>query len=154
MQNKLKTKTQNVSVNFEYEITNIDNNTVTLTSIASDETIVLSKFQIDKHFIFSYCRTCHSFQGSSIDGEICIFDHDFFFVSRKWIYTAVTRATELKNVFFYGGKTDTYDETKLNTDLDTKLDNYKKQDKTAGRTISKNHITKELLKSQCWKTLL
>ena len=54
---------------------------------------------INKHFIHSYCRTCHSFQGSSIDGKITIFDWMFFFVNRKWIYTAVARATELKNVF-------------------------------------------------------
>jgi ATP-dependent exoDNAse (exonuclease V) alpha subunit len=57
-----------------------------------------------KHFIHSYCRTCHSFQGSSINRTITVFDWRFFFVNRKWIYTAVTRAMELNGVFFFGLK--------------------------------------------------
>ena len=81
-----------------------------LNEFTKDESIVLKdlhgthSFELDrdvikKHFIHSYCRTCHSFQGSSIDEKITIFDWKFFFVNRKWIYTAVTRATELKKRF-------------------------------------------------------
>ena len=49
-----------------------------------------------------------------------------FFVNRKWIYTSVTRATELNNVYFYGGKSEKYDDTLLNRYLDSKIENYKK----------------------------
>ncbi len=34
----------------------------------------------------------------------------FFFVNRKRIYTAVTRATELKNVAFLDGSTEEFEE--------------------------------------------
>ena len=30
---------------------------------------------IKKNFVHNYCRTCHSFQGSTIDEAITIFDH-------------------------------------------------------------------------------
>ena len=64
---------------------------------------------IKKNFVHNYCRTCHSFQGSSIDEAITIFDHKFAYVNRKWLYTAITRATKLKQVYFYD-----YDESKEN----------------------------------------
>ena len=62
-----------------------------------------AKELIDKDFIPSYRRTCHSFQGSSIDDGITIFDSDIFFVSRKWVWTVVTRATDLTKVRFFTG---------------------------------------------------
>ncbi|MFM7990157.1 MAG: C-terminal helicase domain-containing protein, partial [Candidatus Fonsibacter sp.] len=49
----------------------------------------------------NYCRTCHSFQGSTIDEAITIFDHKIAYVSRKWLYTAVTRATNPQHVYIY-----------------------------------------------------
>ena len=55
---------------------------------------------IKQNFVHNYCRTCHSFQGSTIDEAITIYDHKFAYVSRKWLYTAVTRATNLKHVYF------------------------------------------------------
>ena len=62
---------------------------------------------IKKHFVHNNCRTGHSFQGGSIDEAITIFDHKFTYVNRKWLYTAITRATDLKQVYFYD-----YDESK------------------------------------------
>ena len=64
---------------------------------------------IKKNFVHNYCRTCHSFQGSSIDEAITVFDHKLTYVTRRWLYTAVTRATHLKQVYFYD-----YDESKDN----------------------------------------
>ena len=106
---------------------------------------------IKKHFIHSYCRTCHSFQGSSIDDKITIFDWRFFFVNRKWIYTAVTRATELKNDFFFSGATAEYDETVLDNYLVKKVETYKKQDLQHGRPLTDNFVTPAWLKAQFGK---
>ena len=64
---------------------------------------------IKNNFVNNYCRTCHSFQGSTIEEAITIFDHRFAHVTRQWLYTAVARATDLKKVFFYE-----YDESKEN----------------------------------------
>ncbi|MFM7977975.1 MAG: C-terminal helicase domain-containing protein [Candidatus Fonsibacter sp.] len=65
------------------------------------------------NFIHGYFRTCHSLQGSSI----IVFDWDLHYTSRKWIYTAVTRATELNNVYFYNGKSQVLNKNILDTYL-------------------------------------
>jgi ABC-type transport system involved in Fe-S cluster assembly fused permease/ATPase subunit len=90
---------------------------------------------IKKNFVHNYCRTCHSFQGSTIEEAITIFDHKFAYVTRKWLYTAVTRATDLKKVFFYE-----YDESKENEKemiqyFTRKVEKYRQQDKKANRPI-------------------
>ena len=64
---------------------------------------------IKKNFVHNYYKTCHSFQESSIDEAIAIFDHKLAYVTRKWLYTATTKATDLKQVYFYD-----YDESKDN----------------------------------------
>ena len=40
---------------------------------------------IKKNFVHNYCKTCHSFQGSTIFEAITIFDHKFAYVSREWL---------------------------------------------------------------------
>ena len=56
---------------------------------------------VQKNFTHNYCRTCHSFQGSTIDDAITIFDWWFVHVDRSWIYTAITRSTDLRQVYLY-----------------------------------------------------
>ena len=56
---------------------------------------------IKNNFVHNYCRTCHSFQGSTVEETITIFDHKLAYATRKWLYTAVTRATDLNKVFIY-----------------------------------------------------
>ncbi|MFM7979310.1 MAG: hypothetical protein ACKPKO_08345, partial [Candidatus Fonsibacter sp.] len=46
---------------------------------------------IKNNFVHNSCKTCHSFQGNTIEDAATIFDHAY--VSRKWLYTAVTKAT-------------------------------------------------------------
>ena len=139
-------------VNFEFAIVASDENTVTLKDESLNETVTIKKSTVQKNFVYSYCRTCHSFQGSSIDDKITIFDWRFKFVNRKWLYTAVTRATELKNVFFHSGKGQDYDDKVLNKYLDFKVQHYKRQDKDARRKISAtNFITVQWLKDQFGK---
>ena len=127
---KLKKFTFNV--NYEYAITSLTSTTLTL-----DDTHVVPLAAVAKCFAHNYCRTCHSFQGSSIDGEITIFDWQFPRVDRKWIYTSVTRATELKNVAFYQRDDVTADREYYYLDryLKKKIDGYKQQDTKAGRRV-------------------
>ena len=68
-------------------------------TLSSDMALPVSL--IKKNFVHYYCRTCHSLQGSTIEEAIPIFDHRFAYASRKWLYTAVTKATDPKQVFFY-----------------------------------------------------
>ena len=51
--------------------------------------------------MFNYCATCHSSQGASINGKICIFDYPDKLVNWRWLWTAITRATQIENVYFH-----------------------------------------------------
>ena len=79
-------------------------------------------------------------QGSSIDEAITIFDWNRFFVDRTWIYTAITRATDFKNVAFYKGQKDDYDARVLRRYLGFKIESYKEQDIKAGRSIDDDNF--------------
>jgi 5-methylcytosine-specific restriction endonuclease McrA len=72
------------------------------------------------------------------------------------LYTAVTRATELKNVMFYSGQTANHtmqDERILDKYLLSKVAHYRKQDRDAGRKIRQEScLTPEWLKAQYGKS--
>ena len=87
-----KVKKQVFNVNYECEITTAVEGEMTTLSNAMTLPISLIK----KNFVHNYCRTCHSFQGCTIEDAITIFDHKFAYATRKWLYTAVARATDLK----------------------------------------------------------
>ena len=77
------------NVIYEYMIMRIEEGSITL---SYDENIHLNipiQMVMD-NCIRNYCKTCHSFQGSSIDGHMMIFDEKFKHVDMKWIYTACT----------------------------------------------------------------
>ncbi len=147
----LKTAGVKCSVNFEYRVKAVKSDTISIKDESGNHTFELKKDLIKKHFIHSYCRTCHSFQGSSIEGKITIFDWRFFFVNRKWVYTAVTRATELKNVVFFNGSSDELDEVALDRYLAKKVENYRKQDLNHKRAVTENFVTPSWLKDQFGK---
>ena len=147
----LKGKFGKCSVNFEYVVKFTKDESIVLKDLHGTHSFELDRDVIKKHFIHSYCRTCHSFQGSSIDEKITIFDWKFFFVNRKWIYTAVTRATELKNVFFFAGPSEEHDETVLDKYLAKKVENYKKQDLQHNRPLTEDFVTPAWLKAQFGK---
>ena len=86
------------NVNYEYEIVKCYDNSIRIKDNGTGEEFNVLRKLIDNNFIFSYCGTCHSLQGSSIDKEITIFEWSFKHVSRNWLYTAITRATHLNNV--------------------------------------------------------
>jgi hypothetical protein len=148
----VKVKKTRLHVNYEYEIDEINGDEITIYD-GQDTAVTVDKDLLNKHFIHAYCRTCHSYQGSSIDDKITIFDWRFKHVNRKWLYTSVTRATELKNVSFYVGKLvkDDDDEELLKRYLEMKIANYIAQDLQHGRTITDSYVTTDWLKQQFGK---
>ena len=63
----------------------------------------LSWAQLRDHFVYALAHTCHSLQGMSAADGITIFDIDFWYVTREWFYTALTRATSLEDVYYWWG---------------------------------------------------
>ncbi len=97
--------------------------------------LVVSIETVRKKFIHNYCRTCHSLQGSSIKKSITIFDWNLWCSTREWLYTAITRATDFKNVSFYDGGSEDITEQLLERYLQQKLCKYRKQDRDGGRAL-------------------
>jgi hypothetical protein len=106
-------------------------------------------------FMHNYCRTGDSIQGITIDNDNCnitIYDWGFYYVTREWIWTALTRSTNLNNVYFHKGNLEEFDHNRLRTYLKKKIDGYVEQDKNANREISKdNYITVDWLSNAIGK---
>lgn len=141
-------KEDTMYVNYEYEITDVKDKALILQVIASDKKY--ENTDARRKFIFSYCSTCHSAQGQTLDECIAIYDWKFVFISSCWLWTAVTRATSLDNVYFYK-----YTEGEFNTDLiksyfKRKVESYKEQDvfrtnDKIPKDIIKKYVTAEWL---------
>ena len=82
-------------MNYEYNITGLDGDMVT-----QSNAITLPMRLNKKNYVHNYFRNCHSFQCNTIKEAIAIFDHEFADAIRKWLYTAVARATDLKNMCY------------------------------------------------------
>ena len=90
------------NVKFEYEIVAVCDDFLMLKDIKSGKVQGLNKDKARSSFIFASCFTCHSAQGSSIDGDITMFDYNHFLVTnhREFLWTAITRARDLSRVKF------------------------------------------------------
>ena len=68
--------------------------------ITLNNAMTLTNRLIKKHFVHNYCRNCHSFQGSNSNETITVFDPKLAYVTRKRRYTVITRATDLKQLYY------------------------------------------------------
>lgn len=143
-----KMKDIRFNVNYEYEIVKCYEKSICIKDNNTKEEFNVLRKLIENNFIFSYCGTCHSLQGSSIDKEITIFEWNFKHVSRNWLYTAVTRATHLKNVKFFINNSSENNDDIINQYFEHKIEGYVKQDDTADRIIENNYVNVEWL-SKC-----
>ena len=96
---------------------------------------------LKKHFKLPYCSTVHSVQGLSIDEEICIFDCNTPYVDKYFIWTAITRARDLKNVTYFhhsDNEIKRLEESRKLQYLKLKINYYKIQDMDAKRDITRD----------------
>ena len=125
------------NVNYRYRIKELKP-TVILENVKSKECYMTDLTTLDKHFRYNYCTTCHSAQGSSIDGKIIIHEWDKEnIVTREWLWCALTRSTDFNKVRFFKGecyKNELNEET-LAKYIETKIKNYQIKDENADRDI-------------------
>ena len=99
-------KQPRIHVNLRYRITSIVQDElgaqITLQNIANEEDeFMLFEPIVDANFIYSYCATCHSSQGASVKGSITIHEYDLPIASREWLWCAITRCVDFRQVKFY-----------------------------------------------------
>lgn len=133
-----KNKNVRLYVNYTYKIESIGEKFF----IIHDE-IENQKFTLDIKlldiFKLPYAGTCHSVQGLSIDEGITIFDVNTPHVDKYYIWTALTRSTDLNNVYIFVHSNDelqALNKSKIKLYWINKIENYKKQDKNANRIFN------------------
>ena len=89
-------------------------------------------------FAYNYAHTCHSLQGMSVAEGISLHDLIFYFVTREWFYTALTRSRDLDKIYYWDPSVVLHDlqvvkEGELEIKMERKLAGYKAQDAKAGR---------------------
>ena len=101
----IKKKGYSLKTNYTYEIKEINDDDIFLISDGESDITLDRKMIQSTYFRLSYARTCWSYQGLTENESITIFDLNSFMVDTDWIYTAITRCTDLNNISIYLGKT-------------------------------------------------
>ena len=92
----------------------------------------------------------YSIQGKSIKENVIIHQIDHGYATKKWLYVAISRATDLNNIYIYRGKNELINEESIKSYFTKKLEGYMRQDLDKGRRIDKSkYITVEWLKENC-----
>ena len=123
-------------VNYTYEIIKVSKKEFIIQDVCDMEEFKIPIELISKHFRLAYASTCHSFQGLSVDGPITVFDTNTCRTNRKWLWTAITRSTDLSQIQIYQhSDKECYrlKESMIFQKLRMKVSSYKSQDKKAGR---------------------
>ena len=132
-----------LNVNIRWKIISVEDENLVIQNIKDPkDTRKLYKTIIAKHFIYSYCATCHSVQGTSIKDSITIHEWDkTYLVSKEWLWCSLTRARDLNKVYFF--KNPEYDkfmnEELIRNYFQNKINGYKIQDRKAEREIDEEN---------------
>ena len=95
------------------------------------------------HFAYVGSITGHSLQGQSVDAALVLFDTECAHMSRRWLWTALTRARSLDSVFVYRGPPLALTDAQLLKRFATMVARYRQQDARAGRPNDGEYITPE-----------
>ena len=129
--------TSKFNVNLKFRITEINKTMVTLENVATGLQQEINLKKLRQNFIYASCYTCHSKQGCSIDGDVIVYDWMYNYVSKEWLYTAITRAKDLNKIRFYKHEiTRDIKHSEIEKYFNQKVKQYKSQDIEAGRPIN------------------
>ena len=89
-------------VNYEYTVTGVWRQARKVKLLCEEEgrTHTVPLEHVESHMHWAYTRTCHSLQGSGVEGSILLHDLDSRFMSKEFIYTAITRATKFDQIYY------------------------------------------------------
>ena len=134
-------KNPRISMNIRYSITKIEGGILTLQILSIEkDNFTMNEAQVDEIFIYSHCATCHSSQGASIKETLTIHEWDLSYVSREWLYTALTRCTDFRKVKFYQKNDEEMEMNMYKRYFQNKIDGYKQQDRKDQLEIKENNF--------------
>ena len=142
-----KSKKGRLYVNYTYILKDINpkDSSITIEEPVDGIEMTLDLKLLKDMFKLPYCSTCHSLQGLTKDENVTIFDCNTPYVGKKYIWTAITRARELKNVIIFEHsekEIQNLTESRKKQYFTLKIENYKRQDLEAHRLIDKaNYVT-------------
>ena len=140
----LKNK-QKLNTNYIYKVLKIEKHNFTIINEIDNITLIVPVSVINSHFKYPYSCTIDSIQGKSISTDLTIFDADLSYMSRRRLYTAITRARSLDKVTFFissDDKRNQFRDFRYVQYFKFKIDNYKNQDKLKNRVYDeKDYIT-------------
>jgi len=87
-------------VNYEYEVVEVNDQDIMLECICSHALLTCSKYHVYSSMHWAWTRTCHSLQGSSVEGTLIMFDLAKRHISPEFVYVAMTRARDLNQIYF------------------------------------------------------
>ena len=89
-------------VNYEYLVNRVNrkSGTVDLQCVDEGTIITTTKNHVSENMHWSYTRTCHSLQGTSVEGNIILHDLWSNFMTKEYLYTAITRARRIDSVYY------------------------------------------------------
>jgi hypothetical protein len=111
---------------------------VTLHDDVENEYYTIPKTLMENNFTLSYCRTIDSSQGRSITDKFTIFDIGSDYITKQHLWTAITRATKLSNIYIFIHSNEEIKNmraTRMFIYFVEKIRGYKYQDKIANRVI-------------------
>ena len=114
----------------------------TLMNIVDDSVVSVTEHALYRFFEPEGAVTCHSVQGSTIEGRIVIAEYDSIMANDpRWFWTAMTRAEELASVVLLRG-VDALDRKSIMKNIERKIVGYKAQDAKAGREcdLTKDYV--------------
>jgi hypothetical protein len=88
--------------NYWYEIKKMGDKTFLLQDVTDKTEYNVKHDDICRRFWLPYCNTVHAAQGDSIDEPFVIADCMAAHVTPNWLYTAISRCTNLEHVWFLG----------------------------------------------------
>jgi hypothetical protein len=130
---KLQIKGRKMRVNFIYKIESLNANSFTLRDPhrqSAEADFVLTHEQILRCFSLPYCNTVHSTQGDKINNKFVIADFSDY-VTKNWLYTSISRATSLGDIYILTESLFLPNEEALYTRM---IQGYQQQDRAKGRT--------------------
>lgn len=140
------------------------NYVVTFVRMEGDNAVIYEPFEdieytfkastLGTHYRNSHAVTCHSKQGASIKGDTYLFDIFSPCVTKKWLYVAISRNTNIWNNYIYtGNKIKAMRMEHIEAKIQHQIDGHRRADVKAGRPFKEeDYITVADVKRMIYRT--